>query len=150
MAIFQVSSRSMEYPAPPRKRVRRFPTQWYAVARVVGSGFIEGTLFTLLTILPGRKTVFILLPVLVSLTWAQPKRYNINNFLTSTLAFAIILEPVRVYIQRRIELCFNLQEREKAIEAFTATLREEIDLEQLRKRLLTVIQKTMKPYSISF
>jgi len=126
----------------------------------------------------------------VSLTWAQPQRYNINTFLTSTpvylllticltiiyysaltivqlllyqspafpliipvtstLACAIIFEPVRVYIQQRIERRFNLREREIAIEAFTATLREEIDLEQLRERFLTVIQKTMQPYSVSF
>lgn len=190
MAVFQVSSRSVEYPAPPRKHTRRFPAQWYIVTRVIVSGFIGGTLFTLLTVLFGRNTVFILLPVLVSLTWAQPQRYNINKFLTSTpvylllsicltfiyygaitvvqlllyrsptfpliipvtstLAFAIILEPVRVYIQQRMERRFNLREREKAIEAFTATLREEIDLEQLRERFLMVIQKTMQPYSFSF
>jgi hypothetical protein len=84
MAIFQVSSRSVQLPGPPKKRARRFPSQWYIVARVVVSGFIGGTFFTLLTILFGRNTVFILLPMLVSLTWAQPQRYNISKFYTST------------------------------------------------------------------
>src|SRR5438093_1189266 len=41
------------------------------------------------------------------------------------------------------------REAVKAIEAFTATLREEIDLDQLRERFLTVIQRTMQPYSVS-
>jgi hypothetical protein len=148
-----------------------------------------GTFFTLLIILFGPNTVFIFLPVLVSLTWAQPQLYNINKFLASTpiylllticltfiyygaitvaqlliyqnpaypliipvtsaLAFAIILDPVRVYVQQRIERGFNLRERDKAIEAFTTTLREEIDLDQLRERFLTVIQRTMQPYSVS-
>ena len=68
---------------------------------------------------------------------------------TSTLAFAIIFDPVRMYVQSLIERRFNLRERDKAIEAFTATLREEIDLDQLRERFLTVIQQTMQPYSVS-
>ena len=35
MAVFQVSSRSVQHPDPPKKRARRFPSQWYIVARVV-------------------------------------------------------------------------------------------------------------------
>ena len=189
MAVFQVSSRSVQHPGPPRKRTRRFPAQWYAVARVVGSGFIGGVFFTLL-VQVGHNTVFILLPVMVSLTWAQPQRYNISKLLqstplylllticltiiyygaltasqlllyqgpdephiiivTSTLAWAIIFDPARMYVQSLIERRFNLRDREKAIKDFTATLREEIDLNQLRERFLTVIQRTMQPYSVSF
>src|SRR6266566_44828 len=72
--------------------------------------------------------------------------------ITTALTWAIILDPVRVYVQKRIERRFNVRNREavKAIEAFTATLREEIDLDQLRERFLTVIQQIMQPYSISF
>jgi len=70
---------------------------------------------------------------------------------TTTLAWAIILDPVRVYFQSLIEQRFNLRNREavKTIEAFTSTLREEIDLDQLRERFLTVVQQTMQPYSVS-
>jgi len=46
MPVFQVSSRSVQLPGPPRKRTRRFPSQWYVVTRVVGSGFIGDTCFT--------------------------------------------------------------------------------------------------------
>lgn len=70
---------------------------------------------------------------------------------TTALAWVVILEPVRLYTQRLIEQNFNLRDREmvRTIEAFTSTLREEIDLEQLRERFLTVIQKTIQPYVVS-
>src|SRR5207245_718513 len=70
---------------------------------------------------------------------------------TTTLAWAILLDPARTYIQSLIERRFNVRDREmrKAIEAFAATLREEIDLDQLRERFLTVVQRTMQPYSVS-
>jgi hypothetical protein len=58
--------------------------------------------------------------------------------ITTALTWTIILDPVRVYVQKGIERRFNLRNREavKAIEAFTATLREEIDLDQLCERFL--------------
>ena len=70
---------------------------------------------------------------------------------TTTLAWAIILEPVHIYIQSLIERRFNVRDREvsKAIEGFTATLREEIDLNRLSDRFLTLIQQTMQPYTVS-
>lgn len=71
--------------------------------------------------------------------------------ITTALTWAIILDPVRVYFQSLIERRFNLRNREavKTIETFTSTLREEIDLNQLRERFLTVIQRTLRPYSVS-
>ena len=71
--------------------------------------------------------------------------------ITTALTWTIMLDPVRVYFQKRIERRFNVRNREadKAIEAFTATLRKEIDLDQLRERFLTVIQRTMQPYFTS-
>ncbi|HEY6407950.1 MAG TPA: GAF domain-containing SpoIIE family protein phosphatase, partial [Ktedonobacteraceae bacterium] len=71
--------------------------------------------------------------------------------ITTALTWTIILDPVRVYAQKGIERRFNLRNREavKAIGAFTATLREEIDLDQLCERFLMVIQRTMQPYSVS-
>ncbi len=69
----------------------------------------------------------------------------------TTLAWTVLLEPLRVYIQAFIDRRFNRRDYEafKAIEAFNATLREEIDLVQLRERLLAVIQKTMQPQVVS-
>lgn len=188
MPVFQVSSRTVPLSAPPKKRTRRFPSQWYVIARAVVSGLVGGAIFTLLARF--GPTVFFLLPVLVSLSWGQPQRYDIIKLLhstpiylllticltcvyyffliesqlllyrgmhgalivpvASTLSWMIIFEPVRIFVQRHIEQRFNLRDREavKEIEAFTSTLREEIDLDQLRARFLNVIQRTMQPYSV--
>jgi serine phosphatase RsbU (regulator of sigma subunit) len=69
----------------------------------------------------------------------------------AALAWTVLLDPVRAYLQGRIERRFNTRNREarKAIETFAATLREEIDLEQIRERFLTVIQQTLRPYSLA-
>jgi serine phosphatase RsbU (regulator of sigma subunit) len=71
--------------------------------------------------------------------------------ITTALTWTIMLDPVRVYVQKRIERRFNLHDREtvKAIETFTETLREEINLDQLRERFLTLIQDMLQPYSVS-
>lgn len=190
MAIFQVSSKMVQLPAPPKKRARRFPTQWYFVARIFVGGITAGLLFTALTNFFGRYDIlFVLLPVFLSLGTAQFQGYNLRTLFNGTLiylllsacltliyysiitlgpafiqqgyshiiaiatalAWTIMLEPVRTFVQKRIERRFNFRNREaaKTIEAFTATLRDEIDLDSLRERFLTVIQRTIQPYSVS-
>src|SRR6266480_3040111 len=190
MLVFQVSSRSVQLAAPPRKRTRFLPYQQYIITRVVGALLYASLLFALFAIL-SHDIVFFLIPVLLSITTAQPQRYNINKLLngapvylllticltfiyfgvviggellthpgndvshlvlvTTALAWAILLDPVRTYVQSLIERRFNVRDREmrKAIEEFTATLREEIDLNHLSDRFLTVIQRSMQPYSVS-
>ena len=37
----------------------------------------------------------------------------------------------------------------KTLEAFSATLRDEVDLDQLRQHLLTVVEETMQPVHVS-
>lgn len=70
---------------------------------------------------------------------------------TTTLANVVLFELLRVRIQAWIERHFNIHDHDarNAIEAFNSTLREEIDLYQLRERLFTVVQKTMQPQSIT-
>ena len=70
---------------------------------------------------------------------------------TTTLAWAIILSPLYSYTQTLIERHFNIRDREMriAIREFTATLRQEIDLNNLIDRFLLVIQRTIQPSSIS-
>ena len=70
---------------------------------------------------------------------------------TTTLAWAVILSPLYTYIQSIIDSRFKgpNYEAAKAIETFTSTLREEIDLDKVRNGLLAVVQKTMQPQAVS-
>ncbi len=182
MAVFQVSSRTVQLAAPPKKKPRRLRQEWTAVISFIVAVGAAGGLFALLTIFIHFDIKFILLPVFVYLAAVQFRRYNVkfpvfvlNMLLNSTpaylllticlafvyygaitgvellihqnpvishiilittaLTWTIILDPVRVYVQKRIDRRFNQRDREavKAIEAFTSTLREEIDLDQSRR-----------------
>src|SRR5579872_103447 len=198
MTIFQVSSRYIQEPGPPRKRNTRLRNRWYVVVRVVCAILIITALTTLVIQAGFPLFLLLLLPVCIGIVTT---RFQLSNILhrtpmygllticlaliyfggitglqilvhspgiglllllhapetpviiivTTTLFFAVLLEPVRNHLQVRIEQHFNLRDHEasRAIEAFNSTLREEIDLDQLRERLLAVIQKTMQPQSVS-
>jgi len=90
------------------------------------------------------------LTVLVLLTHFRADTAHIV-LVAATLACGVIFDPVRLYFQERIEQRFNVRNREarKALETFTSTLREEIDLDQVRERFLTVIQQTIRPYFVA-
>lgn len=70
---------------------------------------------------------------------------------TTTLFMAVLFEPVRSRVQTTMEQLLHLRDEEvsRAVEIFTSTLREEIDLDQVRQRFLDVIQKTMQPQIVS-
>ncbi|HEX6479121.1 MAG TPA: GAF domain-containing SpoIIE family protein phosphatase [Ktedonobacteraceae bacterium] len=70
---------------------------------------------------------------------------------TTTLTLAVMFEPLRTYVQTFMEQRFHLSDdaSTRAVEAFTSSLREEIDLNQVREGLLTVVQQTMQPQAVS-
>ena len=70
---------------------------------------------------------------------------------TTTLTWAIILAPLYTLLQGIIDRRFNVRDFEalRAVEAFTSTLREEIDLDRICDGLLEVAQKIMQPLSTS-
>ena len=130
-----------------------FHTQWLFILLPVGlSLVIAPSLFRNLKLLLVTAGVAVIFYTVVTLWELLTHPHGLGEIIiiTTTLAAAIILEPARVALLTLLDRRFHLRQdaTARAIEAFTTSLREEIELDQVRERLLDVTQKLMRPQAL--
>jgi len=118
----------------------------YDIDVLINRTLVYGTL----TILLGLVYIGLIF-ALQSLFQGFFKQNNGVTIVISTLAIAALFQPLRHRIQKVIDRRFyrNKYDAAKTLEAFSATLRNEVELNQLREHLLNVVQETMQPSHVS-
>jgi hypothetical protein len=116
-------------------------------------GLINRTLvYGSLTALLGALYAALLIS-LESLAGLLNRQATTNPFVlvVSTLAIAALVQPLRTRLQRVIDHRFYRRkyDAEKTLSGFSAALQSEVDLEQVRSQLLTVVQDTMQPTQVT-
>ena len=115
--------------------------------------FVRRTLvYTLLTATLAVLYVGLILGSQVAFATFSPQASQSPLILVgSTLIIAALFQPLRHGIQRTIDRRFYRRKYDAArtIAAFSASLRQEVDLNQLHEQLLATVQETMQPVSLS-
>jgi hypothetical protein len=118
----------------------------YDIDRLINRTLVYGLLTALLgTIYAG---VVLILGQLFGGIGGQPPSWTVAG---ATLAVAALFQPARHRIQQAVDRRFNRRRYDAArtIEAFSARLREQLDLDTLSAELLAVVDQTMQPTKAS-
>jgi hypothetical protein len=118
----------------------------YEIDRIISRTLVYGLLTALLaTVYAGM--VLVLGQVFGGIA-AEPPSWAVAG---ATLAVAALFQPARRRIQQVVDRRFNRRRYDAAqtIEAFSARLREQVDLDTLSAELLAVVDQTMEPTRVS-
>jgi hypothetical protein len=113
---------------------------------IINKALVYGTLTTILAL--------VYIGLILALQYLLRDLINQNSSVSiviSTLVIAAMFQPLRRRIQQIIDRRFYRRKYDAAriVAAFSATLRNEVDLNQLREHLITVVQETMQPAHVS-
>jgi hypothetical protein len=118
----------------------------YAIDRIVNRTLVYGLLTA---VLAGVYAALVLvLGQLFGGIGGQPPTWVVAG---ATLAVAALFQPARRRIQHVVDRRFNRRRYDMAqtIEAFSARLRDQVDLDTLSTELLAVVDQTMEPTQVS-
>jgi hypothetical protein len=118
----------------------------YEIDTLINRTLVYGSLTAMLVALY-FAIVVVLQRIFVSLTGQQ----STLAVVASTLAIAALFTPLRLRIQSFIDRRFYRRKYDtrKTLEAFSAQLRDETDLEALSDDLVGVVRETMQPAHVS-
>jgi hypothetical protein len=118
----------------------------YDIDRLINRTLVYGSLTAILGL--GYAGIVLGLGQLFGGVTKDPPSWTVA---AATLAVAAVFQPARRRIQRAVDRRFNRRRYNAArtIEAFSARLRDEIDLDTLSAELLGVVRQTMEPTTAS-
>ena len=120
----------------------------WEIDTIINKTLVYGTLTVMLAVIYAGLVIG--LQTLVRLFLGQVSQSPLV-IVASTLAIAALFRPLRHRIQAIIDRRFYRRKYDvaKTLEAFSVTLRSEVDLSQLSEHLIRVVQETMQPAHVS-
>jgi MFS family permease len=120
----------------------------YDIDRIINKALVYGLLTGIIGALYGSIIIG-----LVSLTGAITGQASPNPLVLviATLVIVVLVQPLRKRVQNTVDRRFYRRkyDAEKTLSALSASLRDEVDLEQLCEHVLAVVRETTQPAYVS-